>query len=275
VRIANVLAGSDNARYPGLQVPAAVRAADVEVEIVETGVYLDDRGPAAHALLSVGHVAAALRAERDGFDAAFINSTTDYALAEIRSIVGIPVTGCGEAGIRTAASLGRRFAIVQIWPAWSRPGDEDLLSRVGLADRCCAIRNVAEDGEEDAIHEAMIAGQPARRDEMLSRVLTAITAAVRDDGADVIVLGCTCMSASAAELARAVDVPVVDPMIAGYLAAEQLARSGLSAAATEDRALLAPMFETIAGALEASGGGTGNAVESCSVCAATHELASA
>ena len=247
----------------------------MEVEIVETGVYLDDRGPAAHALLAVGHVAAALRAERDGFDAAFINSTTDYALAEIRSIVGIPVTGCGEAGIRTAASLGRCFAIIQIWPAWSRPGDEDLLSRVGLADRCCAIRHVTQDGEEDAIHDALIAGQPERREQMLSRVMAAITAAVRDDGADVIVLGCTCMSASAVELAREVDVPVVDPMIAGYLAAEQLARSGVGAAATEDRALLAPMFETIAAALEASGAGGGNVVESCSVCATTHQLASA
>jgi Asp/Glu/hydantoin racemase len=65
-------------------------------------------------------VAAAVRAERDGFDAAFINSTSDYGLTEIRSIVGMPVVGGGEAGLKVAASLGRHFALIQVWPVWAR-----------------------------------------------------------------------------------------------------------------------------------------------------------
>ncbi|MBS1878572.1 MAG: aspartate/glutamate racemase family protein [Actinobacteria bacterium] len=266
MRIANLLTGSGNDRYPGMQVPQAVLPADVEVEPIETGVYVEPRGAAACTLLGATLAAAAVRAERDGFDGAFMNTTSDYGLEEIRSLVGIPVVGCGEAAMKVATSLGERFAIVQVWPEWARQLDESVLAAVGVADRCCAIRNVAATGEEDDIHVAMFEGAADPRKQMLNRILAAANAAIEEDGAEVIMLGCTCMSSIASELSAMVDVPVVDPLVAGYLAAEQLVRSGLRPVPATDPELtarLASMFEAIGAGLDE---GEGNQLESCEVC---------
>lgn len=277
VRIANLLLGAGNQAYPGLDVPARFVPPGVDVHRVESGVYVDPRDPASRAVLAIGMTAAAVRAAREGFDAAFINSTNDDGLREIRSIVRMPVAGAGEAGLRAAASLGRRFAIVQVWPEWSRWIDEEQLQKAGVADRCCAIRNVCCDGEEDEVHAAMMVGEPARRDEMIARIADAMAAAVTEDGADAIMLGCTCMSAAAEELASRVDVPLVDPMVAGYLAAEQLARLGARSIPlgknAEHRDRLASIFDAIALVLEQSGSAAGNQIESCVVCAPTHAVA--
>ncbi len=275
MRIANLLAGSGNDRFPGLQVPSGLVPADVEVELVETGLYVDPMGAAACALLDATVTAAAVRAESEGFNAAFINSTTDYGLDAIRSLVGIPVVGCGEAGMKAATSLGERFAIIQVWPAWARQLDESVLRAVGVTDRCCAIRNVAATGEEDEVHVAMIEGVGDRRQQMLTRILTAAEAAIQQDGAEVILLGCTCMSAITGELSARVGVPVVDPLVAGYLAAEGLARSGLKPVPATDpvtTARLASLFETAGAALEE---GDGNQIESCAVCATTQQASPA
>ncbi|MCC7347541.1 MAG: hypothetical protein IT538_09115 [Variibacter sp.] len=54
----------------------------------------------------------ALAAEEEGFDAYAIMTMPDPMLPEARSLVDIPVVGCGESAMLAALGLGRRFAVM-------------------------------------------------------------------------------------------------------------------------------------------------------------------
>ena len=145
MRIGNLVIGAGSASEPDVGVPSSLIASDVEVAPFETGVRVDLRHQAARTTLAIGMAAAALRAERCGCDAAFINSTSDYGLQKIRAFVDMPVVGSGEAGAVVAASIGQRFAIVQVWPEWSRWLSARAVISAGAGDRCCSIRNVTHE----------------------------------------------------------------------------------------------------------------------------------
>ena len=52
--------------------------------------------------------------------------------------------------------------------------------------------------------------------------------AIAEDGADTIMLGCTCMSPAADAIAARVDAPVLNPLSTGYKATEMALSLGLS-----------------------------------------------
>lgn len=55
------------------------------------------------------------------------------------------------------------------------------------------------------------------------RVLQVARSAVEQDGADSIVLGCSCMTRLTEGLQSALDVPVIDPLLAGFAATQRAA----------------------------------------------------
>jgi allantoin racemase len=66
-----------------------------------------------------------------------------------------------------------------------------------------------------------------RNTDALGRISAEITAAMRDDRAEAIVLGCAGMADLAAELATAHALPVVDGVAAAVTLAEGMVRLGL------------------------------------------------
>ncbi|MGE0734233.1 MAG: aspartate/glutamate racemase family protein [Alphaproteobacteria bacterium] len=170
-------------------------------------------------LLEVGYIDAGLRAAADGNEALVINSMGDYGLAALRAGAGVPVLGSGEAGLRKAASLGGKFAIVTVWPESTAFLYRQLLREAGLESRCAAVLHVGQQAElesivrgtaGDAHYVARMQGGDAT---MLDRVVQACEQAVRQHGAASILLGCTCMSPVAAKIAARVSVPVVDSLV--------------------------------------------------------------
>ena len=67
-----------------------------------------------------------------------------------------------------------------------------------------------------------------RNTDALAKISTEITAAIRDDRAEAIVLGCAGMADLAAELSAAHGLPVVDGVAAAVTLAEGLVRLGLT-----------------------------------------------
>ena len=61
-------------------------------------------------------VEAAARAEREGFDAFALSTLPEPALAEIRTLVDIPVVGYGESAAIEASEGGRRFGALVFIP---------------------------------------------------------------------------------------------------------------------------------------------------------------
>lgn len=176
-------------------------------------------------------IEAGLRAAEDGCDALFINTIGDYAIEELRSAVDIPVVGAADAGLAIASQLGITIGIVTIWPSSLEFIYRERLRTTGQEARVKSLRYVLEDaemanlgsGEGDPV-EQMRSGKA----QMLERILASATAAISQDGCDVILLGCTCMAPAYDSIAERLAVPVVDGLRAGYAMAETLVRLNLT-----------------------------------------------
>lgn len=180
-------------------------------------------------LQEIGYIEAGLRAAEDGCDAIVLNTVGDYGAAALRSGVRVPVVAAGEAGLHVAATLGRPLAIVTIWPDSTRFLYEQVLRDSGLGAAVAAVLHVGSESElaglgaEDDYIARM---QRADRDVVL-RIVEACGKAVGQHGAASILLGCTCMSPVAAQIAASLDVPVVNPLTAAVKYAETMQSLGL------------------------------------------------
>jgi Asp/Glu/hydantoin racemase len=83
----------------------------------------------------------AVEAERKGFAAMAITHFQDAGLAEVKSVVDIPVLGLGETTLFHALTLGRKLGLVTINPVFI-PWHEDQVIRYGLQSRVVGVRAV-------------------------------------------------------------------------------------------------------------------------------------
>jgi len=83
----------------------------------------------------------AVEAERQEYDAIAITHFQDAGLAEVKSVVDIPVLGLGETTLFHACTLGRKLGLVTINPAFI-PWHADQVIRYGLRERVVGVRAV-------------------------------------------------------------------------------------------------------------------------------------
>lgn len=157
----------------------------------------------------------------DGIDAIVIDCFGDPGVTAARELLSIPVVGPGQSSLHRAAMLAERIGVVTMLDN-VLPLVRDLGLRAGLDGRLCSVRALdipvlALEGEHFT---------QALREQAL--------AAVRDDGAEALILGCTGMfgvsERLSSELSREIGkyIPVVDPIRSAVLDAVALARLGLS-----------------------------------------------
>jgi allantoin racemase len=162
--------------------------------------------------------AEAANAEAEGFDAVVIDCTLDPGLAAAKRAVSIPVIGAGEAGLCLSLLFGERFTVIVPVPESIGPMVAKV-RQMGLWERCASIRSVNLRVLDLADHDRTL--------EAVDRVAHV---AKETDGADVILLGCTAMSAIAGALAERLGMPVVEPATVALKLAEALAAPGWRAA---------------------------------------------
>ncbi|WP_109807303.1 aspartate/glutamate racemase family protein [Sphingosinithalassobacter portus] len=189
------------------------------LRIFPSPVGLFPRTPLDVLLQEAGHMEAALRAEEAGCVGAVIDSIGDYGLEAMRGSLSIPVAGAGEEGVRAAAAGGRRFAIVTVWPESMNFIPRRTMDRQGRAGACTGIHNVGSETQletlagPDGYLEQIRTGASSLR-----KRIAAACADARDQGAEAILLGCTCMSALARDIAAETPLPVINPLAAGLSA---------------------------------------------------------
>lgn len=142
--------------------------------------------------------------EKNGFDGivsyCFVNPGVDAA----REAVNIPVLGSGEAAINLALNLGRRIGIVTILP--------NLLPLIRKQNQ-----EYRAMGKIVSLRTINVPVLGLYTDEqLLEKLYEESRKAVYEDGADVIVLGCTGLGGIANDLCRKliqnnINVPVIDP----------------------------------------------------------------
>lgn len=164
----------------------------------------------------------AIDAEQRGANAIIIDCMGDPGLHACREAVTIPVVGPGQTAMHVAALLGHRFSFITVLDRL-RAMVGKLVASYGLAETYASFRAVdipvLDIGQDLQSLNAALAREAI--------------AAVRQDQADVIILGCTgflgCASAMRASLLEAdCDVPVIDPIPLAVQMADALVKTGLS-----------------------------------------------
>ena len=152
------------------------------------------------------------QAENDGYDAVVMGCFYDLALQEAREISErMVVTAPAESCMLHACGLGDKFSIVVGRRKWI-PQMMGNVTRYGLRDRLASFK-VLNLGVLDFQRE---------KEETERRQRKVVKEAIEEDGAEVIILGCTAEFGFWATLQKEFHVPVLDPVIVPFKHAEHL-----------------------------------------------------
>ena len=153
--------------------------------------------------------------EEAGYDAAVIGCFYDPALRAAREITDrMVVVGPAHSALSIAGSLGERFSILVGRKKWI-PEMAENVHRCGASERLASWR-VLEMGVDD------FQADPALTER---RIMTEARKAVEQDGADVVILGCTAEFGFFRTVQEEIGVPVIDATVAPLKHAEQLVDS--------------------------------------------------
>jgi allantoin racemase len=123
----------------------------------------------------------------------------DPGLLEAREIAaryGIAVTGCGWSQMHVACLLGKRFSVIDV-PESHNIYYAEMITKYRLADRCASIRNIdipnPAPGSDPkswlfAERDMALRGESVP---VVERAVNEAVAAIEEDGAEVITLGCS------------------------------------------------------------------------------------
>jgi len=163
---------------------------------------------------------AGVSAEAEGYAGVLIDTVSDSGMAALRSRLTIPVVGPGQAAFHMAMALGKRFTILTMWDEWF-PLYEKTLTEYGLWERVASLRSISTRPDVTEL----LAG---KEEIIFGKLKAEAEAAIAEDGADAIVLGSTTMHQSAAFLAGALPVPVINPGQVGWKTLEMMLDLGLN-----------------------------------------------
>ena len=161
-------------------------------------------------------------AEKDGVDAVIIDCMGDPGLTPAREVVDIPVVGPAEASMHLAAMLGHRFSVLVLFE-----------SNVVEVERQAASYGLSGCLASSRPFNVPVLDLDTDPESTLEAVIAAAELAVVQDGAHVLVPGCTGLAGWAPRIQaglaeRGCEVPVLDPPTVAMKVAESLVDMGLS-----------------------------------------------
>ncbi|CAM2880463.1 aspartate/glutamate racemase family protein [Vibrio mytili] len=172
--------------------------------------------------------------EEQGVDAHIIACFGDPALDAAREIATKPVIGIAGAAFQLASLVSYRFGVVTTMTR-TLPASAHLLQRYGYEHLCSGVR--ATDIPVLELESLSMQTYQLLADECRK--------AIKEDGAEAIVLGCAGMSDLANELSDELNVPVIDGVTAAVKLAESLHQLKLTTSKSGQYA--APLVKPIHG----------------------------
>jgi allantoin racemase len=135
----------------------------------------------------------------------------DPGIEAAREITSKPVVGIAEASMYVANMLAAKWSVVTTMHR-VRDMVKKTVQKTGFSDRCASIRTT----------ELAVLETENNREATLEALTLASTAALQEDGAEAICLGCAGMSGLDQQLAARLGVPVIDAVAAAVKMAESL-----------------------------------------------------
>ncbi|WBY01215.1 aspartate/glutamate racemase family protein [Ramlibacter tataouinensis] len=169
--------------------------------------YIETRFEALVGAYAAAQVAAQAYAQHD---ALIVAAFGDPGVGGIRELLPIPVIGLTESALASACLLGQRFSIITISQriqAWYR----EVVHSYGLLDRLASMRGLDRQLSIGSVQQ-----------DHADRLAQLCDEAVRQDGADVIVLAGAPLAGLARTLRDQLPVPVVDGVSSAVRHAETL-----------------------------------------------------
>ncbi len=163
------------------------------------------------ALVGMDILRAIKDADKKGFDAAVIGCFYDPYLSEAREITNMVVTAPAESSLAIAISLGYKFSVLVGRKKWIPQMEENII-KYGLKDRLASFKSI----------EMGVLEFQEKKEETEKRLLEAGKEAIEEDGAEVLILGCTAEFGFYKKLQEKLNVPVIDATIAPLKYAEFL-----------------------------------------------------
>ncbi|NIP45123.1 MAG: aspartate/glutamate racemase family protein [Gammaproteobacteria bacterium] len=151
----------------------------------------------------------------EGYDGYIIACFDDTGLDAARCVVPEPVLGICEAAMHVASFLGGRMSVVTTLKR-SIATIEALAARYGVAHRC-TVRAA----------EVPVLALEDRESDAVDRIRAEIRAAISEEQAETIVLGCAGMTDLTRALTEEFRVPVIDGVAAATKLMEALIGLGL------------------------------------------------
>ncbi len=157
-----------------------------------------------------------ITAEKEGYDAAVVGCFLDPGLYPSRSVVDITVTGPCESSVLLAHSLGFRYSIITLENSVATWIHENLM-RYGLTAKLGSVRGIGLTSEE----ARKLYGEPEKLIDTLLKVAETV---IKEDGAEVIIPGCTILSTilTASNISEVSGVPIIDGVATSIKMAESL-----------------------------------------------------
>ncbi|MGA2790527.1 MAG: aspartate/glutamate racemase family protein [Candidatus Bathyarchaeia archaeon] len=195
-----------------------VKDHDTELEVVcmDQGVESVETHFATDLMLS--HIAEKIdRLDEEKYDGVVMFCADDPGVYGAKERLRIPVVGLMEPALHLACMLGRRFSYLSALES-TIPMTEHMMQLYEMRSRCASIRSI----------DIPAVQLRANRDKMIERLLEEGRKAIKEDGADVLILGCGNMVGVTSELSDKLAVPVIDPAIVGLKTCELLIKLKLS-----------------------------------------------
>ncbi|MBC6402926.1 MAG: hydantoin racemase [Hyphomonadaceae bacterium] len=208
--------GYDAYDQPMADFIAGIKRDDTQVDVVS----LDVPGSPNHleyrtyeGLMLGDTIRATREAAVNDYDAVVIGCFYDPGIEDAREISGeaVVVAPC-QASVQIAANLANRFSVIVGREKWVGQMTERVTT-YGYRDKLASMRAINLGASELQTDCGLT----------ISRIMEAGRRAIEEDGAEALLLGCTCNFGLYRDVQAELGVPVIDPICAAFKMAEDLA----------------------------------------------------
>lgn len=149
----------------------------------------------------------------DDVDAFIVACHCDPNLDLLKEVTDKPVVGIGEASMKIASMLGHKFSVIST-SQHSVPNKEALIRKYHL-EGLASVKHPRAEFEGCSCSEEQIFLETSKD-------------AIKEDMAEVIVLGCAGLAGSDKNIEEVVKVPVLDPIVCALIIASGLVKANYS-----------------------------------------------
>jgi allantoin racemase len=158
-----------------------------------------------------------VQAEKEGYDGVVIACYGDPGIEGAKELVDIPVVGITEASYALARMLSTKFLVV-VSADTAVPRQIRYIKSLGIPDFQYDVRPIG----------LTVLGVMSDRMSAKDLIANNCEIALKETGSELIVMGCSGFSGLRADLEKQLNVPIIDPVVAGVHLCNTLIRMGLT-----------------------------------------------